>query len=504
MKKVLYTIILYGLFVNPVFGQSKEGNNWVLGYPPDPDFPVGYIGGALIDFNSGAPDTSHFSVDGGMYTSGTISDIDGNLLFYSNGCRVYNAKHEIMPNGDVLGGPGEVFECCCNDSLLRAGYAGQGMTALPWPKHPKLYKIIQTWQTSLFKIPDLLLESTIDMSLSSSDGDVVEKSKLVSSGLEINGFLTSVRHGNGEDWWITMPEWRTRRYFIYLLDSLGLHGPEIQENAGALTGSGGYGQAAFSPDGARYAEMCFFQGQVMDFDRCTGWFSNPRIIQYDTSGANQCAGVAFSPNSRYLYVSRCDSLYQYDMSVEDFNSTRQTVAYFDGMVDSSGLKNPFFYTMLSGPDGKIYMNSPGSTKALHIIHNPDEKGPACNFQKSGLELPTLHYGQMPNLPNFRLGAVEPACGSDGCDTLPVPPSFGLFPNPATNYVIVSSPKPETGATSTFYLYDALGRLLMKERMECLPHRIELADLPAAGYFYRVFSEGGEWLGSGTLVKVNRK
>jgi hypothetical protein len=41
-------------------------------------------------------------------------------------------------------------------------------------------------------------------------------------------------------------------------------------------------------------------------------------------------------------------------------------------------------------------------------------------------------------------------------------------------------------------------------MECLPHRIELADLPAAGYFYRVFSGGGERLGSGTLVKMNRK
>jgi hypothetical protein len=503
MKKVLYAIVLYWLFVNSVFGQSKEGNNWVLGYPPDPDFPIGYLGGTLIGFNSGQPDTSHFSVDGGMYTSGTMSDINGNLLFYSNGCRVYNAKHEIMFNGDVLGGPGEVFDCCC-DTLQRAIYIWQGMVALPWPKHPQLYKIIQTWYTKLFKVSDLLLESTIDMGLSGGDGEVIEKNKLVSFGLEVNGFLTSVRHGNGEDWWITMPEWQTRRYFIYRLDSLGLYGPAIQENAGILTGSGGNGQATFSPDGSRYAEVCFLQGQIMDFDRCTGRFSNPRVIQFNGDSLRCGATVSFSPDSRLLYVALCDTLYQYDLSVEDFNSTRMVVAQFDGVVDNTGMKSPFFDSMLLGPDDKIYMNSGTSSKALHIIHQPNQRGPACNFQKWGLELPTLHYGQMPNLPNFRLGAAEPPCGSDGCDTLPVTPSFGLFPNPATNYVIVSSPKPETGAGSTFYLYDALGRLLMEERMECLPHRIELADLPAAGYFYRVFSGGGERLGSGTLVKMNRK
>jgi len=57
-----------------------------------------------------------------------------------------------------------------------------------------------------------------------------------------------------------------------LLDSLGIHGPDIQPNAGILTGSGGSGQAVFSYDGTKYAEVCFFQGQTLDFDRCTGKF----------------------------------------------------------------------------------------------------------------------------------------------------------------------------------------------------------------------------------------
>jgi len=288
------------------------------------------------------------------------------------------------------------------------------------------------------------------------------------------------------------------------LDSLGTHGPDIQEDAGVLIGSGGSGQSSFSPDGALYAEACFFQGQVMDFDRCTGKFSNPRVIQFN-GHPDQCGtGVAFSPDSRYLYVSLCDTLYQYDMRVEDFNSTRMTVAQFDGVVDTSGLKSPYFSTMLLAPDDKIYMNFGTSSKALHVIHHPNQRGTACDFQKWGLDLPTLHHGQMPNLPNFRLGAIDPPCGSGACDTLPVTETFTLFPNPATDYVVVSNKKSEMAGVLTFQLYDALGRRLIEENMDCLPHRIELGYLPEAGYFYRVFSAGGERLGSGTLVKVSSR
>ena len=34
----------------------------------------------------------------------SISDYKGNLLFYTDGQKVWNSKHEIMPNGDGLMG----------------------------------------------------------------------------------------------------------------------------------------------------------------------------------------------------------------------------------------------------------------------------------------------------------------------------------------------------------------------------------------------------------------
>ena len=59
---------------------------------------------AGIDFNSGSPVPL---TNGKLITKegcSTISDKDGKLLFYTDGSTVWNAKHNIMPNGTGLFG----------------------------------------------------------------------------------------------------------------------------------------------------------------------------------------------------------------------------------------------------------------------------------------------------------------------------------------------------------------------------------------------------------------
>jgi len=502
MRKTIIPLFTYLLFPSLLAAQGKEGNVWVLGYPPNPGFERPYLGGSLIKFGDGGIDTSQFAALRSMVSSSSIADKNGSLLFYSNGCDILNRNHEIMSNGEninnVVGGLYDLY--CVNEP--RAYGELQDMLILPFPKHNDLYTLIHIRYPVSGQAISQMKQSTVDMSLDGGLGGVVEKNEALFDERITNGYMTATRHGNGLDWWITVPEWHKTQKLVFLLDSLGLHGPEIQEGAGLLTGSGGYGQAAFSPDGTKYAEICFFQGQVLDFDRCSGKFSNPRVINYDSTGGNNYAGVAFSPNSRYMYISRSDSLYQFDMNASNFNDSRLTVAQYDGMPDSTFMKGSDFYTLLTAPDDKIYI-CPLQSKALHIIHQPNERGALCGFQKWGLELPTIHYGQLPNLPNFKLGAMDPPCNSMGCDTLPQTEDFFLFPNPATDYVVISNKKSTLGGALTFQLYDALGRLLIEETLDCLPHRIELADLPQAGYFYRVFSADSKRLTSGTLVKMSK-
>jgi hypothetical protein len=497
-KSILLFAFLCFIFSHTASAQNKEGYTWVLGYPPDPCCPAWFIDGSMINFSDNTPDTAKFLALRSMFSSCSISEeSDGNLLFYSNGCDLINRNNEIMEDGENVNNV-DGYQLYCEN-----GYKGYGelqdMIILPYPKHQGMYKSFHIRYPEAGQPVSEIRVSTVDMDKNNGLGAVIEKNIDLLDTYVVNGYMTAVRHGNGIDWWITIPEWRNTKKIVFLLDSLGVHGPDIQEKAGILTGSGGYGQAVFSPDGGKYAEICFFQGQLLDFDRCTGKFSRPQIIQFDTA-YNERAGVAFSPDSRYLYVSRTDSIYQYDLSAADFNASRLTIASDEGLdYDSTGLKNAHFYSMLLGPDGKIYIGGPGVTKALHIIHHPNERGAACGFERWGLELPTLHYGQLPNLPNFKLGATAPPCSDCGA-----PGELGgaaIFPNPATDYVVVSGTGGEGNAPLVFQLYDALGRLLIEEELGCLPARVELGDLPDAGYFYRVLGAGGGRIDSGTLAKV---
>ncbi len=76
---------------------------------------IWYFGeGIGLDFNAGNPTPLY---DGEIYGnpqqmseflynegSATISDVDGSLLFYTEGERVWNRTHQLMPNGTGLDG----------------------------------------------------------------------------------------------------------------------------------------------------------------------------------------------------------------------------------------------------------------------------------------------------------------------------------------------------------------------------------------------------------------
>ena len=86
--KIFYYYILF-LSSNILFAQ-KEGNNWYFGW---------YV---RLDFNSGSPVALANSA---MYTRqvvASISDSNGNLLFYTNGLKIWNKNNLIMANGTGL------------------------------------------------------------------------------------------------------------------------------------------------------------------------------------------------------------------------------------------------------------------------------------------------------------------------------------------------------------------------------------------------------------------
>ena len=342
-------------------------------------------------------------------TCASICDTSGNLLFYTNGEYVANYLHEKIPGSDTIN-PGAIF----NDYSPFGYPVTQGAIILPSPMENEDHFFYLFHETGAYSNGNIsfhasgLYYTVIDMSMNGGTGGIVAKRKPAFEGTLRYGKFSAVKHANGHDWWIIVPELANSTFHRILLDTAGVSFAGSQSIGFPSHPLEGLGQAVFSPDGkklARYAAITLEHGadlDLYDFDRCTGLLSNPLHLTIQDSCYG--GGVAFSPNSRYLYVSSTFHLYQFDMEADDVLASKDTVAVFDGYEDP--FWTVFFLAQLA-PDGKIYINCRTAGKSLHIIHLPDKPGDSCMVEQHGLHLPTYNAWTMPNFPNYRLGAIPP-------------------------------------------------------------------------------------------------
>ena len=302
-----------------------------------------------------------------------------------------------------------------------------------------------------------------------------------------------------------MPEDSTDNYNIILVDENGLRNTHDQKIGNEIGFYGmGTGQSKFSPDGSKYARWTSTeQLLIADFDRRTGTFSNDVQIEVIDEGTR--GGTEFSPDSRFVYVSTDNYIYQLDLQEEDIASSLEIVAEYDGFVDF--LPTSFDRMQLT-PDCRIFISLPGSHSFWHIIHDPNVKGIACNVEQRGLSLKTSTFNTMPYFPNYSLGALGDV-GGYPCDStkitfsstdFPVVQDHSfVFPNPTTGTLQIDMP-PNVGELN-FHLYDMAGRQVFTQNNVLTFEEINLGNIAKGLYFYRIFDKSGRsWSGK---VVVNQ-
>ncbi len=424
---MLKTVVLVAFLFLPViaFPQIKYDNIWVTGQGT---FDT-HFGGTKIDFNSGVPVLTHFSMPYhfGFDMPCSISDENGYLQFYSNGCQIVNNDNVVMENGDDLS-PGyfQSIEC---DNNPYAYDSYQNMMILPRPEHPGQYVYFHhtiEMDVSSGKI----LYSEVDMNANNGKGKVIKKNQLLRGPFDIEGAFTAVRHGNGRDWWIIIPEEYVNVYNLYLLTPDTILGPFTQDwedSVASVYYKTGW-NVFISPDGKKFGRVTlswldgvnrFNRIFLYDLDRCTGALSNPQVIKVDDPDV-YASWAAISPNSRFLYFQIAQNkLFQYDLQAPDIEASGQLIAEYDGFTTPLGF-SAAFHAMALAPNNKIYMCCTSGTYYYHTIHKPDRLGAACDFRQHDLELPTVNGVQMPLYPNFRLGPIDGSpCDTLGLDNLPV-------------------------------------------------------------------------------------
>lgn len=458
MDKHRVRIMLVALWAGPFAAAQHAADHWYFGDH------------AGIDFTSG----SAVAVgDGALYSWEACTSISdpatGDLLFYSNGQSVWNAQHQVMPNGSGLMG--------CDSPQINS--TSQGVLIVPDPGSPSRYYLF-TAPCAESGLTDNIKFSVVDMQLDGGLGDVTVKDSSIYSTPCVES-LTYTADAAGTGYWLMGHEWNNNAYVRFQITPSGISPPQVQAIGGLLTqvgttNDGAVCGGAFSPSGTRFA----FQSQPWNhvelyrFDPVTGLLSDVLVLPLDSAlhPSDYGHSVSFSPSSCRLYASRVfGPLYQWDLSS---GSDADIVASRTKLI----LNLCYGGNMQLAPDGRLYIAQLFGL-GLSCIEFPDELGAAAGFQLSGLPvIGSSMYG----LPQYCSRWFAPPVAQD-CAELPT--AVQHAPRPTPQLLVVP-----TGAGVDLHLsglgpidlrvYDALGRCVWQERSfsDGMPMRLVL---PSGSY-----------------------
>ena len=432
--------------------------------------PADIEGGTLLDFHTNPVSISYHPLGPGGRTSAftNICNAEGILQLYSNNCSVINKQDLMIQNGNGLNYPGYVYQEECAITTTGNGYNTRSSFFLPFPGSTGKYVLFQTRYdfTASFGHPyrvGSFLYSVVDAAAANGQGAIIEKNTLLVQDT-LCDMLAAVRHGNGRDWWVVCPKFKSNQVFMCLLTPDGVQGPYLRQTPLVWGGDWNifwWEQAVFSPDGQRYARANNRNDiQVFGFDRCSGEFSQPLALTIPVE-AKYTTGLAISANSRFVYYSTGRKVYQFDLESSNPQASRVLLAEYDLEADPLSTT---FNAMQLAPDGKIYITNTNGIHRLTVINNPDAPGLACNLVPHGVELPSKIGLWVPNFPNFRLYDEQGSL----CDTLVLvgvhdvhkPVSIlSVAPNPARDFVQLGYISEQAGQLQIF---DAAGRLVWSQ------------------------------------------
>lgn len=404
--------IIILLFCSPslLFAQG-EANTWYFGE------------NAGITFNTSPPTAL---TDGQLNTSegcSSISDANGNLLFYTDGRTVWNANHQIMSNADYFGGSGLLGDPSSTSSGL----------IVPNPTNPDIYYVFtvdEPHHQNAFAYPNQgpansngtpipaytdvpgtvpedddgynngLNYSVVDMSLDNGLGNVLAEQKNLplitydpTDDEEIkykcSEKITAVKGSDCNSIWVLTQF--INKFYAFKIDENGVDSSPVISQVGPTVSIYDYRRAALgymkaSPDGKKilvahqtrsYDQTGTEEGTdggvfLYDFDDVTGVVSNnlPLIENVNPYG------VEFSSNSSKVYATLREldqiKLYQWDLQNDDIPASKTVIS------SSSGF-NPTALQL--APNGKIYHSLIGTSK-LGVINHPNLLGSAVDYSES--------------------------------------------------------------------------------------------------------------------------
>ncbi len=334
-------LLFFLLFIQArdAFSQQYQGHNWYFGNSPSgirfsrSDNSASLVNNQRTPFGTGG--------------SSVASDpVNGNLLFYTDGSQIYDATHNLMPNGSALGaningnqpvaiakapGPGKRYYVFTNNA---SGTITPGTIS---------FRVIDMNQlgNALFPSPALGAGET---AASTPIGALTGRSEA----------MITVPHANREDFWLITHANGAPDYTVTLVDATGIASATVISGVGFIEVAANFsyhaasGRIAVSPQEARR------DIEIISFDNATGALTfNQRVLN---SAVQSTIGQAiydteWSNSGDFLYISRhgepgiqADVL-QYDVN-NQLNTLASVIPQPNTLIRSYGLQ--------MAPDSAIY------------------------------------------------------------------------------------------------------------------------------------------------------
>jgi PKD repeat protein len=370
-----YSYFLICLFIISMIGslslqgQNYSGYNWYFG-----NSPLGIRFGrgsnlASLYTNQATP----FGNGGGAVASDPIS---GNVLFYSDGSRVYDVTGAQMPNGFGL-------------NVNTSGNQSVVVTAVPG--QPGHYYIITN--TADYTTGGVIAATMVDMTLLGNAtsptpalGNVVSPKNIPIPGLNNRSeAMTLIPHANGTDYWLVSHEEGTNNYAVTLIDGSGTFSTTFYNGVGFAMVAANFSYNAAAGEIAVSPQSANVDVHLLNFDNSTGVLTFDKTIPNTavSSTTDQAINdVEWSLNGQYLYISvagepgiQADVL-QYDL-LNPTTTLTSVLPQPNSIAQSYGLQ--------IGPDSTIYhlyQATVGGPFLLGALTNTDSVATAVNYNPS--------------------------------------------------------------------------------------------------------------------------
>ena len=339
----------------------------------------------------------HAPMDAGGGNGVAVDSLTGNVMFYSNGFKVWDKTHQLMPNGTNLNGDINTVQ--------------NGLVSYI-PGHPNKYYVFSNNGESpnagnaYYSIVDMSLPGNGTVQNPLGDIDINNKNILFANSTSEGMMIVPGIHNN---LWLIVPKFNS--------DELRLF--EITENGIQLTSTYNTGHSVQIPVSVKYSSTAgkIAIGSMVetdpvvicDFNSNSGTFSNSISIPGTPFGTSTTYwhgvfDLEWSANGSKLYISKyrdsnpatSGKMYQYDLQNP---SSAPVLVYAIPSTQFSYL----FKGLKRGPNNKIYfmyVNAQiADTRYIGEINNPDLAGTACNVNPTAIDM-GISLGNTHKFPEF--------------------------------------------------------------------------------------------------------